>query len=457
MYKINLDNPINIFFIGIGGISMSGLAKILKNRGFYVTGSDRDQSEQTEDLKKQGIKVILGQKAENITKDFDLVVYTAAISEDNPELVAAKNLGVPLITRAQLLGAIMENFKESITVSGTHGKTTSTAMISEILLEYTNPTVTIGGVLPKIGGNICMGDSEYFVAEACEYTNSFFSFYPKYSLILNIEEDHPDFFKDLYDIRNSFKHFANNTKSGGHIFINTCIENLSEIVEVPNVSVTTFGFSKEADYTASNIVSSKGKTDFDVIHNEKVLGRITLFVPGRCNVENALGVISVCNEIGIPFSYIKKGLSEFTGTHRRFEKIGTLNGASVISDYAHHPTEINACISQAREFNPKRLVVLFQPHTYSRTKQYLDDFVKALSGADLVLLDEIYAAREQNIHNISSASIAEKLKESSVCAEFFESKDMIQKYLKKNILHDDLLIIMGAGDIYLIANPLLEK
>lgn len=456
MFKINLDSPISVYFIGIGGISMSGLAKILKNNGFHVSGTDRSPSEQTKDLENSGIKVNFGHKKENITPDIDLVVYTAAISDDNPEIARAKELNIPLLNRADLLGEIMENYSESVCVCGTHGKTTTSSMVSLILMEYTDPTVTIGGVLPAIKSNVHVGTTEYFVAEACEYTNSFYSFYPKYNVILNIEEDHPDFFKDLADIRHSFKHFANNTKAKGTIFINSEIDDYSEIASVPDVSVFTFGLSQEADLYAKNIVSAKGESTFTPVLNNIEMPAVTLHVPGRYNVLNALGAISVCHAMGVPFETIIMGLSKFTGAHRRFEYKGLCNGAKVIDDYAHHPTEVASCISAAREYEPNRLIVIFQPHTYSRTEALFDDFVDALSGADMVLLSEIYAAREQNVNNTSSKSISDALKNRGIPSEFFIHNDDAIQYLKKNLVNDDLLIIMGAGDVYLLADYLVE-
>lgn len=452
MYKINLTKPINVYFIGIGGISMSGLAKILKHNGFKVSGTDRGPSEQTDDLLSCGITVNFGHNADNITKDLDLVVYTAAISDDNPELLKAKEIGIPMLNRADLLGEIMENYKESITISGTHGKTTTTSMISLIMLKYTDPTLSIGGVLPAINSNCHVGNSDVFVTEACEYTNSFLSFYPKYNLILNIELDHTDFFKDLDDIRNSFKKFASNTKEGGYLILNSSIDNIEEIATVPNVSLFTFGLSKKSDLYANNIHSKNGKSTFEVICKGELLGNIELNVPGEKNIENALGAISLCYTIGVPFDTIKSALSEFGGTHRRFEQMGFYNGARIVNDYAHHPTEIASCIACAREYEPKRLFVVFQPHTYTRTKSLFDDFVKALSRADTVILSEIYAAREQNIYNISSNDIAKALKNQGTDAMFMETNEEILKFLKKNLMNGDLLIIMGAGDIYLLAN-----
>ncbi len=456
MGGFNLENYKNIYFIGIGGISMSGLANILMHNGFKVWGSDRDRSEQTQNLEKNGIKVLYGHSFDNITEDIDIVVHTAAISRDNPELIRARELNIPIITRATLLGAIMDNYDESIAVSGTHGKTTTTSMISQILLKYTDPTVTIGGVLPSINSNVYVGNSDIFVAEACEYTNSFHSFFPKYNIMLNIEEDHPDFFKDLQAVRDSFSIFAKNTKPGGTIFIHSSIENPEEIVSVPDVSVFTFGLNK-GDLTASCIESKNGKSLFVPVLHGKPLDPIELNVPGPVNIENALAAIALCLELNVPYSIIQEGLLAFRGTHRRFEYNGSLNNAQIYNDYAHHPTEIAACIMAAREYFPKRLWVLFQPHTYSRTKALFDDFVNSLAMADKVILADIYAARESDNQGVSSEELVKALENKGVCAKYIDSNEKIVQFFKDNLVNDDMLIIMGAGNIYLLANELVEN
>lgn len=457
MYRIDLNKPINVYFIGIGGISMSGLAKILAKNGFKVSGTDRSPSEQTDDLINHNITVNFGHRAENITEDIDLVVYTAAIPKDNPELERASAFGIPTLNRADLLGEIMENYRESICVSGTHGKTTTTSMVSLILMEYTDPTVTIGGVLPAIKSNVHIGSSPYFVAEACEYTNSFFSFFPKYNVILNVEEDHPDFFKDLDSIRHSFKVFAGNTKEGGTIFVNTDIPDYEEIVTVPGRKIVTFGLNPGSDVTAKDVEISHGKSRFNLIVSGESLGEIELFVPGIYNVVNALGAISLSLQLGIDFNTIKRGLSAFKGAHRRFEHKGTYNGATIVDDYAHHPTEVKSTLLAAREYEPGRLIVIFQPHTYSRTEALFSDFVEALSQADLILLSEIYPAREKNIHNTSSKSIASALISAGKEAIYFPTDEEAVSYLKKNLIDHDLLITMGAGNIYLVADSLINR
>ena len=458
MYQISFNNPIHVHFMGIGGISMSGLAQILIKRGFTISGSDSKKSPLTIELEEMGAKVFYAQVAENITKDIDLLVYTAAISKDNPELNQAKDMGIPCMSRADLLGEIMENFASSICVCGTHGKTTTTSMVSHILLAAAkDPTITVGGILKAIDGNIRIGRSEYFVAEACEYTNSFLSFYPKYNIILNIEEDHMDFFKDLDDIRNSFGKFASNTKADGLIFINEDIDKNNDIVKNASAVSKTFGFSEAADCHPENLsYDSLGCGKFDIVYLGKNYGQITLSVPGAHNVSNALSAAALGIELGIDFASIQEGLSSFTGADRRFEKKGELNGITILDDYAHHPTEISATLSAAKNTDAKRIVVVFQPHTYTRTKAFLDDFAKALSVADMVVLADIYAAREKNTIGISSMDLKEKIDALGTECYYFPSFEEIEKFLLEKCMNGDLLITMGAGNVVRIGESLLK-
>ena len=458
MYQISFNNPIHVHFMGIGGISMSGLAQILIKRGFTISGSDSKKSPLTTELEEMGARVFYAQVAENITKDIDLLVYTAAISKDNPELNQAKDMGIPCMSRADLLGEIMENFASSICVCGTHGKTTTTSMVSHILLAAAkDPTITVGGILKAIDGNIRIGRSEYFVAEACEYTNSFLSFYPKYNIILNIEEDHMDFFKDLDDIRNSFGKFASNTKADGLIFINEDIDKNNDIVKNASAVSKTFGFSEVADCHPENLsYDSLGCGKFDIVYLGKNYGQITLSVPGAHNVSNALSAAALGIELGIDFESIQEGLSSFTGADRRFEKKGELNGITILDDYAHHPTEISATLSAAKNTDAKRIVVVFQPHTYTRTKAFLDDFAKALSVADMVVLADIYAAREKNTIGISSMDLKEKIDALGTECYYFPSFEEIEKFLLEKCMNGDLLITMGAGNVVRIGESLLK-
>lgn len=459
MYKIDFKQPIHVHFIGIGGISMSGLAEILLKEHFTISGSDAKESELTDHLVKLGASVFYGQSADNIKPGIDLVVYTAAIKEDNPEFAAAKNAGMPMLSRAELLGQIMDNYKQSVAVSGTHGKTTTTSMISQILLcANADPTLSVGGILDAIGGNIRVGCSDIFVTEACEYTNSFLNFRPKYSIILDIEAEHLDFFKDIQDIRNSFHKFASNTRNDGAIIINGQIERYEEITKGLSPKVITFGLDSAFDYSATDIsYNEKACASYTLIKNGSPLGEITLNVPGEHNVYNSLSAIATCMDLGIDFSSIKKGLSIFGGAKRRFEYKGNLNGITIIDDYAHHPTEIAATLHAAKNYPHGRMICVFQPHTYSRTKAFLKDFAKALSIADIVVLADIYAAREKNTLGISSTAILDELKTLGCEAYYFPSFDEIENFLLKNCVNNDLLITMGAGDIYTIGEHLLGQ
>ena len=460
MYKINYSTPVHVHFIGIGGISMSGLAEILLDKGFTVSGSDRAPSLLTKHLTSIGALVSYPQSAENITDAIDLIVYTAAIRDDNPEYAAAVASGKPMMTRAELLGQIMANYDRSVAIAGTHGKTSTTSMISLILLQGNeDPTISVGGILNAIGSNIHVGSSDLFVAEACEYTNSFLSFYPKYSVILNIDAEHLDFFKDLDDIRHSFHKFASNTAKNGAIVINGDITDYREIVAGLSANVITFGLSSDNNCYASSITYNEmGFPSFIPVYNGQSFPRIQLHVPGEHNVKNALAAIAVCLDMGISMEQIEEGLKKFTGADRRFQYKGKLkNGAVVIDDYAHHPTEIAATLSAAKNYPHQRIVCIFQPHTYTRTKAFLDDFAEALSLADEVILADIYAAREKDIYHVSSRDIQTRLLNKHVACQYFPSFDEIIAYVQKNSTNGDLLITMGAGDIVNVGESLLKN
>lgn len=458
MFQINYDNPIHVHFMGIGGISMSGLAEVLLDRNFTITGSDNTPSDITKHLEALGVKISYPQKAENITDDIDLVVYTAAIHPDNPEFVAAKEKNLPMLNRAQLLGQIIHHYHRSICVAGTHGKTTTTSMIAQILLRGNDePTISVGGILDAIHSNIHVGNSDLFLAEACEYTNSFHEFFPKYSVILNVEEDHMDFFHDLKEIQESFHKFATNTSDDGAVIIGGEIPNRELITKDLKCRVITFGFSNEYDYYPTEIYyDDKGCASFVPVGYGKNLDRITLHVPGRHNIGNALAAIALAEEMNLSYEEIRLGLSDFGGAHRRFEFKGTYKGATVIDDYAHHPTEITASLAAAQNYPHDRLVVVFQPHTYTRTKAFLDDFAKALSTADLVILAKIYAAREDDIYGVSSKDIQDRILKSGTKCEYFETFEEIETFLEKNLIQNDLLITMGAGNVVKIGEDLLR-
>ena len=459
MYKINFEKPIHIHFIGIGGISMSGLAEILLEEGFTVSGSDSKESPLTKKLESEGAIIHYGQCAENISDGIDCVVYTAAINKANPELMEAVARKIPMLTRAELLGQLMKNYKTPIAVSGTHGKTTTTSMISHILLAADlDPTISVGGILKAIGGNIRVGKSETFITEACEYTNSFLHFYPKISVILNIEEDHLDFFKDLEDIRHSFHQFAALLPSDGTLIINGDIDNYQEIYDSLDCNVITYGSSDMLDYSASNITyDEKGLVAFDLIKNGKVVDHIQLSVTGDHNVSNALASIATAELLQIPMETIKKGILSFSGTDRRFEYKGTFNGVTVVDDYAHHPTEIAATLTAARNYPHGRIICVFQPHTYTRTKAFWNQFSDALTLADVVVLADVYAARETDTLGIHCEDLADDIRRKGTESYYFPSFDAIENFLLETCTDNDLILTMGAGDIYQVGEHLLGR
>ncbi|MBQ2407353.1 MAG: UDP-N-acetylmuramate--L-alanine ligase [Lachnospiraceae bacterium] len=459
MYQINFNQPIHIHFMGIGGISMSGLAQILLEAGFTVSGSDSKKSPLTEQLTHMGASIKYPQMASNITKDIDLVVYTAAISGDNPEFVEAKNQNLPMITRAELLGQIMKNYKTPIAISGTHGKTTTTSMISEILMAAdTDPTLSIGGILKSIGGNIRVGKSDYFVTEACEYTNSFLSFFPRISIILNVEEDHMDFFKDIDDIRSSFKKFANLLPDDGYLIINGSIEKLDLITEGLGCKVITFGKDNKCNYSFTDESYDEfGRGSYTLLKDGSKVCTIKLGVVGEHNIINSLSAIALMDILGIEPDTVRSALSNFTGTDRRFEIKGTVGGVTILDDYAHHPTEIEATLKAAANYPHKTLWCVFQPHTYTRTNAFLGDFAKALTLADKVILTDIYAAREKNTLGISSVDLQKEIQKYDKECLYFPTFDEIENFLLENCINGDLLITMGAGDVVKIGENLLGK
>ena len=458
MYKIDFNHPCHVHFIGIGGISMSGLAEILMKEGFTVSGSDNKESSLTDHLTDKGAVIFYGQKASNIIDGINVVVYTAAIHEDNEEFMEAKRQGLPMLSRAELLGQLMTNYDTPIAVSGTHGKTTTTSMLSHIFLARDmDPTISVGGILKAIHGNIRVGSSGLFVTEACEYTNSFLHFFPKISVILNIDADHLDFFKDLDDIRHSFRLFAELLPEDGTLVINGDIENLSYITDGLACRVVTFGREASLDYSASDIqYDEQGNASFDLIRHGIPSGHVTLSVGGEHNVYNALSAIAVADLLGVSAETIQEGLLSFHGTDRRFEYKGEFNGITVIDDYAHHPTEIEATLKSAAHYPHRELWCIFQPHTYTRTKALFDEFAQALSHTDHLILADIYAARETDTLGISSEQLARAAASYGCDAIYLPSFDEIEKYVRDHCQSGDLLITMGAGDVVNIGEDLLK-
>lgn len=457
MYQIDFHKPLSIHFIGIGGISMSGLAEILLEEGFTISGSDSKKSPLTSLLESKGATIYYGQRASNISDSVQVVVYTAAIHPDNPEFACAQSKGIPMLSRAQLLGQIMRNYDTSIAVAGTHGKTTTTSMLSHILLKgECDPTISVGGILPAIGGNIRVGQSETFLTEACEYTNSFLSFFPTIGIILNIDADHLDFFKDLDDIRNSFRKFAGLLPADGALIINADTPEYETVTNDLGCRAITYGLENDAEYTAADITYNElGHASFHVLHNGQDLGVCTLSVPGIHNVSNALASVAAGELLGLSADVIFQGLKDFTGTDRRFQYKGKVGEVTIIDDYAHHPTEIEATLHAAKNYPHKKIWCVFQPHTYTRTKALLPEFAKALTLADHVILADIYAARETDTLGISSADLQAKIGELGTPCEYFPTFDEIENFLLENCTQGDLLITMGAGDVVTIGEQLL--
>lgn len=456
MQQIDFSRPISVHFIGIGGISMSGLAEILLKEGFRVSGSDARESALTKSLEDKGVQVFYGQSASNIIPPLDLVVYTAAIQEDNPELTEARNQQIPCMSRADLLGQIMKNYEMPIAISGTHGKTTTTSMISEILMQQKlDPTLSVGGILKSIQGNIRIGSSPYFVTEACEYTNSFLSFFPKIAIILNIEEDHMDFFHDIDDIRNSFRLFAERLPADGTLIINSDIPSMETVTNGLSCRIITVGSSPDADYSARNIRYDELARPTYTLSHKGVETEISLGVTGAHNVYNSLAAIALADLLSIPLVETGKALLSFSGTDRRFEYKGSLAGVTIIDDYAHHPTEIAATLKAAANYPHRKIWCVFQPHTYTRTHAFLKDFAVSLSGADHVVLADIYAAREKNTLGITSRDLLAELEKLGTSACYFPNFDEIENFLLENCEPGDLLITMGAGDIVKLGENLL--
>lgn len=459
MYQIDLQKPCTVYFIGIGGISMSGFARLFHENGFTVRGSDSQESAITQQLAEDGISIVYGQRNENITDDIDFIVYTAAIHHDNPEFIAARKKNIPLMERAVMVGQVMKNYPNAIGVSGTHGKTTTTSMLSHVFLAAEkDPTISVGGILDAIHGNIRIGHSENFITEACEYTNSFLKFCPTAEIILNIEADHLDFFKDIDDIRHSFRCFADLLPTDGVLVINAEIPGYQELTRGLDCRVITYSLTGEADYSAENVrYDDKGYGVFELVKNGQPTGdTIHLSVMGLHNVSNSLAVIALAQYYQIPMEQILEGLSTFQGTKRRFEIKGSFQGVTVVDDYAHHPTEITATLKAARQFPHKHLWCVFQPHTYSRTRALLTEFAQALSQAENIILTDIYAAREQDPGDISSLDLKDELEKLGKDASYFSTFEEIENFLIKKCFDGDLLITMGAGNVVNIGEDLIK-
>jgi UDP-N-acetylmuramate--alanine ligase len=442
-----------IHFVGIGGSGMCPIAEILHHKGFELTGSDINESDTLERIRSYGIPVMMGHKAENIDGT-ELVVYTAAVKPDNPELVAARAKGIPTVERSVMLGMVTCRYPNSIAVSGTHGKTTTTALITQILINAgIDPSAVIGGKLPFIGGNGRVGKSDTIVCEACEYVDTFLQLNPAISVILNIDADHLDYFGTVENIIKSFHQFAEQTTKV--LVVNGDDDNsMKSVCGITNASIITFGFKSTNDYYAENIAGTKkARENFSVMKHGKKLAEVMLSIPGQHNIYNALAAFAVADYMGVDAESIAASLHQFTGVHRRFEILGEFNGITVADDFAHHPTELAATLTAAKNMGFHRVWAVFQPHTYSRTYLLLDEFAKALSIPDKVVLSEILAVREENTYHIYAKDLADKIPGSV----WFNTFDEITDYVIANAQSGDLILTLGGGDVYKCANQIVDR
>ncbi len=441
-----------IHFIGIGGSGMCPLVEILHSKGYEISGSDNNESDTLNRVRSLGIPVFLGQRAQNI-EGSQMIVYTAAILPDNPELCAAKESGIPTFERKELLGAITRMFDNCICVCGTHGKTTVTAMLTQIFLQSgADPTAVIGGKLPITGTNGIAGGSQNMLCEACEFVDTFLSLSPDVSVILNIDEDHLDYFKTLDNLIASFTKFASMTRR--EIIINADDANTLRAVEsIKDKRFITFGLGKDNDFRAENIVLEHEFASFDIIKYGENVGRISLGIPGKHNIFNALAAIAAADNAGIPMDKIIACAEQFRGAGRRFEILKKINGITIADDYAHHPRELEVTLNAAMGMGFKRVWAVFQPFTYSRTKILFDDFVRVLKIPDRVVMTEIMGSRERNTYGVYTSQLAEKIPGSV----WFNTFDEVADYVVKNAEEGDLVITLGCGDIYKAAKLMIKK
>ena len=437
--------------VGIGGVSMAPLAEVLKGKGVEITGSDMRESDTVAHLRSLGIPVTIGHLPQSV-EGAGCVIRTAAVHDSNPEIAAALAAGIPVFERAQAWGAIMGHYKNALCVAGTHGKTTTTSMCTHIFLAAgRDPSVMVGGTLPILGCGHRVGRGDTIIAESCEYCNSFLSFAPTVAVILNVEEDHLDFFKDLEDIKASFRRFAELVPPGGSVIVNN--DNAGARSVAAGLAPFTFGLEEGAECTAANLTWDRGLPAFDILVRGKQYARVTLRVGGVHNVSNALAAASAAYVLGVPGSAVEEGLNAFTGAGRRFEKKGVFNGADVYDDYAHHPDELRALLTMAGTLGYKRVICAFQPHTYTRTAAFFDDFVEVLKLADVAVLAEIYAAREQNTLGISSLDLVRKIPGAVYCPHL----EGVTAQLADMAQPGDLILTVGAGDIYLAGEALVGR
>lgn len=455
-FDLKGDKILHIHLIGIGGISMSGIAEILLTHGYRISGSDIKDSKLLDKLRKHGAEIFIGHNKDNLNNP-DLVVYSAAIKKDNPERVQAKILGIPEMDRAEMLGQIMKGYDKAIAVAGSHGKTTTTSLLS-LLMEYSglDPTILVGGELENIGGNIKIGKSQHFITEACEYVESFLQFFPFIGIILNIDEDHLDYYRDIHHIKEAFEKFVKTIPEEGFLVASHDDEEVMDVSRNAVCNVVTYGINTLSDFMAKDIIfNNEGQANFIVTYKGEEMGKFHLRIPGLHNVYNALAAIATSHILGIPWETIIKNISLYQGIHRRFDVLGDVKGAKIIDDYAHHPVEIKATLETAKQYPHKKIWAIFQPHTYSRTKALLKDFAMAFDVADHIIITDIYAARELDNGEVSSKKLVAMM-DDKLDARYMKDFEEISDYLYENIAPGDLVLTMGAGDVYKIAEMLLN-
>lgn len=455
------NNYKKIHFIGIGGISMSGIAKLLLNKGYQISGSDRNTSKEIQHLQQLGVKVYIGQRRENI-KNPDLIIYTDAILPDNEELIRAKELNVPCVTRGQFLGALMRNYLHSIAISGSHGKSTTTSMISKILINSPfNPSILIGGNLDDIDGNVLCGSEDYLVTEACEFKANILHYYPSMAIILNIDADHLDFYKNIDHIVDTFIGYMKNLDENSKAIINIDDKNCLPLLEHIKGEAITFGMNNEkATYNITNISFDKvGHPCFDIENKKFGRHHFCLNIIGRHNIYNAAAAIIATYETEIDVETIKNAIKEYRNLHRRMEVYGTIGDekkAVILTDYGHHPREIKSCLSSIAEHKKGRLVCIFQPHTYSRTKLLLNDFAKCFDDCDEVIVTEIYAAREKYDPTIHSIDLVEKLNKNKINAIYLKTFEEARDYIFETFKDNDTIITTGCGNPHVLAKMIVD-
>ncbi|MCD1148010.1 UDP-N-acetylmuramate--L-alanine ligase [Peptoniphilus sp. KCTC 25270] len=457
-FDINNNRYNHIHFIGIGGISMSGLAELMKSKGCQVSGSDSKASALTQHLEEIGIKVSIGHDKENI-QGADLVIYTDAVSLDNPELKGAIREKIDVVDRASFLGALMRNYKKSIAVSGTHGKTTTTSMItSTIVDDPSEPTILLGGSLEKIHGNIRVGKDDFFLTEACEYRANVLKYFPTTAIVLNIDEDHLDYFDNMNHIIETFDGYVKNLKEDDFLILNIDDEYAALMKERTKANVVTVSIKEDAEFQGKNIqLDENGLPSYDLYIEGKKMASVSLKVMGIHNVSNSLCAIAACYKNGISLEQCIQGVESYTGVHRRLEYKGTKNEIRVIDDYAHHPTEILSTLHALKPTAEKRLICIFQPHTFTRTKLLLDSFSKSFNEADLAIITDIYAAREKDYGDIHSKTLVDAIQSTGCNAMYLSTHDEVLNYIKENAQAGDLVVTLGAGDVYTIGERYLEE